>query len=167
MSRPVIKAIKPITVREMIRDSKNKVKSCTSELKMFGVLIRYMIIKISRTSTNVIQMMQTVVSPSYPLYNSCEHRVNLSMSLKYRPFDVLWLHAMSSLGTSRLKNFREYTTMIMNSMIRIVLITRATKNRSDCKSLYSILMTIRMLERTGSLKMVFERTINRETVFRM
>lgn len=70
MSRPVIRAIRPMVVRETIRDSKNRVKSCTSELKMFGVFIRYIIIKISRTSTKAIQMMQTVVSPSYPLYNS-------------------------------------------------------------------------------------------------
>ena len=74
---------------------------------------------------------------------------------------------MSSLGTSRLKNFREYTTMIKNSKIRIVLITRATKNRSYCMLLQKILMTIRMLERTGSLNMVFERTIKREMAFRM
>jgi hypothetical protein len=66
----------------MIRDSKNRVKSCTSELKMFGVFIRYIMIKISRTSTKAMHMMQTVESPNYPRYNSWEHRVNLSMSLK-------------------------------------------------------------------------------------
>jgi hypothetical protein len=39
ISLSVMSAIIPIKVREIIRDSKNSVKSCTKELKIFGVFI--------------------------------------------------------------------------------------------------------------------------------
>lgn len=64
ISRPVTKAIKPITVKDMMRDSRKRVKSWTRELKIFGVFILYMMIKISRIRMNTMQMMQTVVSLS-------------------------------------------------------------------------------------------------------
>ena len=57
--------------------------------------------------------------------------------------------------------------MIKNSMIKIVLITSATKNRSFYMSLARILITISMLERTGSLNIVFDSTINNDIAFNM
>ena len=66
-----------------------------------------------------------------------------------------------------MKNLREYTTTRKNSRIKIVLITRATKNRFSYIPSERILMTIKMLDSTGSLKIVLDRTMNKETPFRM
>ena len=74
---------------------------------------------------------------------------------------------MSSFGTSKLKNFKEYTTTMKNSMIRIVLMTRETKNMSGYIPSASIFITIKMLESTGSLKIVFDKTMKSDNPFKM
>jgi hypothetical protein len=60
MSLPVIRAMSPISVKEMIKASRNRVKSCTTVLKMFGVFIRYVMTMNSRIKIKETTIIQTV-----------------------------------------------------------------------------------------------------------
>ncbi len=149
MSFCVISAMIPIKLKATIKDSIKMVELCTIVLKIFGVFIRYIKIRLSITITIANTMINTILSFKLTRYSSYELNTTFSITLRYIPLFWLCDHGISSFGTSKLKNLRANSKKNKNSIIRTALLNIITIVNEPAISNNRILIVMKMLTKIG------------------